>query len=66
MLILGIIFGLLTGVIIGLTLSFPLGSAVGIIIDRFFGGWALEIELILVLLSVVVIFKILHVKWKHS
>jgi uncharacterized membrane protein YoaK (UPF0700 family) len=66
MLILGIIIGLLTGVILGLALSFPLGSAFGIFIERFFNGWSMEIELVLVILSALIVYKLLNVKWKNS
>jgi uncharacterized membrane protein YoaK (UPF0700 family) len=66
MLILGIIIGLLTGLILGLALSFPLGSAFGMIIDRFFNGWAIEIEIALVAISMFMVFRLLNLKWKNS
>jgi uncharacterized membrane protein YoaK (UPF0700 family) len=66
MLILGIMIGLLTGLVLGLALSFPLGSAFGILIERSFSGWAIEIEVALVVISLIGILRLLNLKWKNS
>jgi uncharacterized membrane protein YoaK (UPF0700 family) len=66
MLILGIMIGLLTGLVLGLVLSFPLGSAFGILIDRSFSGWAIEIEIVLVVISVIGVLRLLNMRWKNS
>jgi hypothetical protein len=66
MLILGIMIGLLTGIVLGLALSFPLGSAFGIFINQHFSEWTYQIEIILVVLSAIIIFKLLNLKWKKA
>lgn len=63
-LILGIFIGLVTGVVLGTAISFPIGSAVGIFIDRSFNSWAMEIEIALIILCAFIIFKFFNVRLK--
>ncbi|PLS09563.1 hypothetical protein [Neobacillus cucumis] len=65
-LILGILIGLITGVLLGATISFPIGSAVGIFIDRSFNSWAIEIEIAIIILSIFMILKFLNIRLKKS
>ncbi|WP_394138762.1 hypothetical protein [Cytobacillus oceanisediminis] len=66
-LILGMYIGLLAGAVIGAVISFPVGSAVGIFIERSFeNGWALGIEVMLIALSAFVIFKLFNVRMKKT
>lgn len=57
-LILGIIIGLVIGLMLGAAITFPIGSAVGIFIQRSFNGWAIEIELVLALFCAFIIFNV--------
>jgi hypothetical protein len=57
-LILGITIGLVIGLVLGAAISFPIGSAVGIFIQKSFSGWALEIELVLAVFFAFVIFNV--------
>ncbi|WML48612.1 hypothetical protein RCG23_00185 [Neobacillus sp. PS3-34] len=63
-LILGIFIGLVTGVLLGTAISFPVGSAVGIFIDRNFTDWAIEIEIALIILCSFIIFKFFNARLK--
>lgn len=60
-LILGIILGLMIGVVLGAAVSFPIGSAVGIFIEKSFNGWAIEIEVVLIIVSIFIILHLLGI-----
>jgi|UPI00041DDF93 hypothetical protein len=65
-LLLGIFIGLVSGAVIGAAISLPVGSALGIFIDRSFGSWSLGIEFVLILLSIFVIFKFFNIHLRKS
>ncbi|NHM32912.1 hypothetical protein [Neobacillus terrae] len=65
-LLLGIFIGLVSGAILGAAISLPVGSALGIFIDRSYSGWALEIEIVLVLLSAFIIFKFFNIHLRKN
>lgn len=65
-LILGIIIGLVSGLVLGAAISFPIGSAVGIFIEKSFSGWAIGIEFALIILCAFIIFKFFNVRLKKS
>lgn len=62
----GIFIGLTAGAVLGAAISFPIGSAVGILIDKSFGGWAIGIEIALFLLCTFIIFKYFRIHFKKG
>lgn len=65
-LILGILIGLVTGVVLGASISFPVGSAVGIFIDRSFSNWAIGFEFAFIILSAFIIFMFFNGRLRKS
>ncbi|MGG5255354.1 hypothetical protein ACQYAD_18165 [Neobacillus sp. SM06] len=65
-LILGIFIGLAAGAILGAAVTFPVGSAVGIFIDKSFSGWAFEIEVAIVLICAIIIYKFFNMRLRKN
>ncbi len=65
-LILGIFIGLAAGAILGAAITFPVGSALGIFIDKSFSGWAIEIELAIVIISAIIIYKFFNIRLRKN